>query len=158
MRFISMFRRARGRAAQLIVAVDAAERAGAKWVTGDLALPVSAIWGEFSLPAGEYTFIVPSWSPLGVVYVQRDGRDALVVATAVEERPGTHMDELTLVRRAAHYFVQSLELRDPAIVLHFDVPIGEPASPDPRWRHETPTGPRAHPADGSIDGPVTAGV
>lgn len=126
MRFLPMFRRTRERTARLVVAVDAAKRAGVGWVIGDLTLPVPTVWGEFLLPAGYCEFMVPSWSRLGVVYLERPGHDALVLAKSVEERPSIRTSEVVLVRRGSRFSASSLALRDPGIVLHFDLAI--PAS------------------------------
>ena len=122
MRLISRFRQLRHFPERLNVSVEAAPRAGASWLTGDIDLPVAVIWGEFYLPAGEYAFIVPRWSERTVVYVHRPGHGALVEAESVEERRTAGSCALTLVRVGRRYYARSLELAEPAIVFRFGVP------------------------------------
>jgi len=102
------------------VAIDAGAPSRSGWVTGGIALPIPAAWGDSAVPAGEYTLVVPSWAPLAMVYIQGITHDSVVFATSVEAQARSRTSELRLARTGTTYCVRSLTLGDPGLVLHFE--------------------------------------
>lgn len=110
----------------LRVAVAAGAPSSSGWITGAISLPVTAAWGDSTVPAGAYTLVVPSWPRLAMVYVQGAGHDAVIFAASVEGRSRPRAAGLTLARVGESYRVRSLELKNPGVVFHFDDPRAVP--------------------------------
>jgi len=132
MRVISNLRRLPVHASSLVIAVGASTPSLSGRVMGGFTLPVAAKWGRHSLPAGDYTFVVPSAASRAWIYLRR-GDDAFVLFAAFAE-PASRgpMNELRLDYDGRGYHVRSLKLRDAEKVFFFDAGKPEPLPPAAR--------------------------
>jgi hypothetical protein len=92
--------------------------ANAQTVAGKFTLPVKAHWGQATLPAGDYSFVLERW-PDAKIQVIRAGKP---VAFVVDQ--GTSMDasgasSMTVVRNGAGYSICDLNLPGIGKVLHY---------------------------------------
>jgi hypothetical protein len=94
---------------------------------GSFMLPVAAEWGSRVLPAGEYTFVVPSATSPACVVVRGDRHRAVCFAASVARASGAPMNQICLVYDGSGYRVRSLKLRDAGKTLYFDIRRPEPA-------------------------------
>src|SRR5512145_2214023 len=85
------------------------------WVIWELDLPVDVRWGDATIRKYRYRVVVPSHRPM--VYLQGADDDALIVAAAVDARPGAGASELLIARDMGRYRVLSLEL--PGLTFQF---------------------------------------
>ena len=126
MRVISNLRRLPVHASSLVIAVGASAPSPSGRVMGGFTLPVAAEWGRHSLPAGDYTFVVPSAASRAWVYLKH-GDDAFVLFAA-SAGPASRgpMNELRLNYDGRGYHVRSLKLRGAEKVFFFDTARPEP--------------------------------
>jgi hypothetical protein len=94
---------------------------------GSFMLPVAAEWGHRVLPAGDYTFVVPSAASPDCVYVRGEHRAVTCFAVSVGKVSGAPMNQICLIYDGSGYRVRSLKLRDAGKILYFDIRRPEPA-------------------------------
>src|SRR5437870_2389992 len=88
---------------------------------GKFTLPVEARWGGSILPAGDYTFTLPSTAAPYVLYVRGEGKAAIIIAAAAETKVVSDHPQLNLVNTGDGYAVRALEA--PALGLTFVYPV-----------------------------------
>jgi hypothetical protein len=76
---------------------------------GKFTLPVETHWGSATLPAGDYTFTLPSKSAPYRLYIQGHGGSAIIQATTADQRVISKHPQLNLVDIADSYIVQTFE-------------------------------------------------
>lgn len=76
---------------------------------GKFTLAAKTQWGDVTLPAGEYTFDLPSTSSPYRIYIHGKSIDAIVTAVTVEEAAVLHGARLDLTDVAAVPTVQKFE-------------------------------------------------
>jgi hypothetical protein len=64
---------------------------------GKFTLPFEAHWGAATLPAGDYTFTMPSTSSPYALYVQGEKFNAIIMASAADEKVPSGHAQLNLV-------------------------------------------------------------
>jgi hypothetical protein len=76
---------------------------------GKFTLATDTHWGNVTLPAGDYTFVLPSSSAPYRLYVQGKGIGAIVTATTAMEKVGSGHAQLTMLSTADGYAIQTFE-------------------------------------------------
>ena len=96
---------------------------------GKFTLPVEARWGGSVLPAGDYTFTLPSTAAPYVLYVRGEGKAAIIVAAAAETKVVSDRPQLNLVNTGDGYAVRTLESARPRLDLRLRGPRGQNRRP-----------------------------
>jgi hypothetical protein len=76
---------------------------------GKFTLPVETHWGAATLPAGDYTFALPSNSAPYRLYIQGQGVSAIIQATTADQKVVSERPQLNLVDIADVQTVQTFE-------------------------------------------------
>ena len=76
---------------------------------GKFTLTVETHWGGATLPAGDYTFTLPSNSAPYRLYIQGQGVGAIITAATADQRVVSERPQLNLVDTADGYTVQTFE-------------------------------------------------
>lgn len=76
---------------------------------GKFSLPFEVRWGNAVLPAGEYTFRMPSAIVPYTIFVRGEGKSVIILAASGNDRTVSEKSELTLVKIGDRYVVRSLE-------------------------------------------------
>src|ERR1700676_4437844 len=76
---------------------------------GKFTLAVETHWGGVTLPAGDYTFALPSAIAPYMLYIQGQGGNAIIMATAADEKVVSGHAQLNLVDVANVQNVQRFE-------------------------------------------------
>jgi hypothetical protein len=76
---------------------------------GKFALAVETHWGDTTLPAGDYTFTLPSNSAPYRFYIRGQGTSAIIQANTAEERVVSKRPQLNIVDIADVHTVQTFE-------------------------------------------------
>jgi hypothetical protein len=76
---------------------------------GKFTLPVETHWGAATLPAGDYTFALPSMSSPYRLYVQGQGIGVIITAITADQRVVSERPQLNLVDIADIHTVQTFE-------------------------------------------------
>jgi hypothetical protein len=76
---------------------------------GKFTLPVETHWGAATLPAGDYTFALPSMSSPYRLYIQGQGIGAIITATTADQKVVSERPQLNLVDIADVQTVQTFE-------------------------------------------------
>jgi hypothetical protein len=76
---------------------------------GKFTLPVETHWGAATLPAGDYTFTLPSMSSPYRLYVQGQGIGVIITATTADQGVVSERPQLNLVDIADAHTVQTFE-------------------------------------------------
>jgi hypothetical protein len=103
----------------------AAGSAAAQSARGAFTLPHSVMWQTASVPAGEYEFSLDPKGPSQLMTLrQLDGSRVSFMLLVHNTAPALsgNIDRLVLVSREGKSFVQSLELPNYGLTLHFNVP------------------------------------
>ena len=80
-------------------------------IRGEFTLPFDVHWGEAVLPAGQYTFDLPSTRTPKVIQVRGQSANVLLMAQGTADLPSLTEDSaLTLVRSGGNHIVRSLRL------------------------------------------------
>ncbi len=106
------------------VAVTAGS-AAAQSARGAFTLPHSVLWQDASVSAGEYEFTLDAKGPSELMTLRKlDGGRASFMLLVNNTGPAFsgNIDRLVLVSREGKSFVQSLELPNYDLTLHFNVP------------------------------------
>jgi len=77
---------------------------------GKFTLAVETHWGSAALPAGDYTFTLPSHSAPYRLYIQGQGVSAIIQATTAESIVASKHPQLNLVDIADVYAVETFEV------------------------------------------------
>jgi hypothetical protein len=106
-RFFKSFTKT-GVAALALTALATAGNAGEVY-KGKFALAAKTQWGDVTLPAGDYTFALPSTSFPYRLYIHGETVDAIVMAVTIDEAAVSHGARLDLMDVAAVPAVQKFE-------------------------------------------------
>jgi hypothetical protein len=99
---------------------------------GKFTLPFETHWGGTTLPAGDYTFALPSASYPYKLYIWGQAITAIIMAVGFDEKVASGHVQLNLVDIAEAQIVQTFEAPEPGLTFHF-------ATPTPKYlgRRET---------------------
>lgn len=91
---------------------------------GQFTLPVEARWGLAVLPPGDYTISIDTESihATNRLVVRGAGKSAMVLDYVAEEKEISTHSQLTLVKTAAGYAVQTLDAGEAGLKLSYIVP------------------------------------
>jgi hypothetical protein len=76
---------------------------------GKFTLPVETHWGTATLPAGDYTFALPSTGSPYTLYIRGEKVNAIIMATSTDDRGVSDHAQLNLVDIADVQTVQSFD-------------------------------------------------
>lgn len=83
---------------------------------GKFRLAVETHWGGATLPAGDYTFTLPSSAAPYRLYVQGQGVSAIIMAATADQRVVSERPQLNLVDTADGYTVQTFEAPELGVI------------------------------------------
>jgi hypothetical protein len=89
---------------------------------GKFTLPFETRWGSATLPAGDYTFILPSNSAPYRFYIQGQGASAIIQATTADQKVVSERPQLTLVDIADVHTVQTFEAPELGVTFTYWMP------------------------------------
>jgi hypothetical protein len=89
---------------------------------GKFTLAVETRWGSATLPAGDYTFTLPSRSAPYRFYIQGQGVSAIIQATTAELIVASKRSQLNLVDIADVYAVETFEAPDLGVTFTYWTP------------------------------------
>jgi hypothetical protein len=89
---------------------------------GKFTLAVETRWGSATLPAGDYTFTLPSHSAPYRFYIQGPGVSAIIQATTAEWIVASERPQLNLVDIADVYTVSTFEAPDLGVTFTYWTP------------------------------------
>ena len=92
--------------------------------TGKFTLPFEARWGIAVLTPGDYTISLEldSGRTFNYLLVRGEGKTAMILATLTDQKEISNHSELTVVKTAAGYAVQTLEAGQAGLTLSYPVP------------------------------------
>jgi hypothetical protein len=90
--------------------------------TGKFTLPFQARWGLAVLAPGDYTISMDLDAATKYLVVRGEGKTALIVGIVADRKDTSNHSELTVVKTAAGYAVQSLEAGEAGLTLNYSVP------------------------------------
>ena len=77
---------------------------------GKVTLPVETHWGGATLPAGDYTFALPSKNSPYTLYIHGEGANAMIMAATADDRVVSGQAQLNLVDVADVQTVKTFEV------------------------------------------------
>jgi len=86
---------------------------------GKFTLPFEAHWGGVTLPAGDYTFTLPSNSAPYRLYIQGQGTSAIIQTNTVEERVVSKRPQLNIVDITDVHTVQTFEAPELGVIFTY---------------------------------------
>ncbi len=89
---------------------------------GKFTLPFETHWGSTTLPAGDYTFTLPSNGAPYTLYIQGKGVSAIVVANTADQKIASSHPQLNLVDIAGVQTVQTFEAPALGVTFIFATP------------------------------------
>ena len=89
---------------------------------GKFTLPFETHWDGATLPAGEYTFAIPSASSPYRIYVQGQATSAIVTPVGSDEKVASRHAQLNLVEIADAQNVQTFEAPELGLIFNFATP------------------------------------
>ena len=89
---------------------------------GSFTLPEDVRWANASLPAGDYTFVLPSTSLPAEIILHGPNGSAMILTSATDKRNDGDSSNLTIERRGASRFVSDIYLADLGLHLRYRVP------------------------------------
>ena len=89
---------------------------------GKFTLAVETHWGGVTLPAGDYTFALPSAIAPYMLYIQGQGGNAIIMATAADEKVVSGHAQLNLVDVANVQNVQRFEAPELGLTFSYWTP------------------------------------
>jgi len=89
---------------------------------GKFTLAVETHWGGARLPAGDYTFALPSNSASYRLYIQGQGVSAIIQAAAADQRVVSERPQLNVVDIADVHTVQTFEAPDLGVTFTYWTP------------------------------------
>jgi hypothetical protein len=110
-----------GIAALALVALAASGNAQDAY-KGKFTLPFETHWGSVTLPAGDYTFALPTTSFPYTLYIQGKGGSAIIMASSADEKVVSGHAQLNLVDIADVQNVQTLEAPELGMTFTYSTP------------------------------------
>jgi len=89
---------------------------------GKFTLPFETHWGGATLPAGDYTFTLASATSPYTLYVHGQGGDAIIFATAADEKVVSAHAQLNLVDIADRQNVETFEAPELGLTFSYATP------------------------------------
>ena len=89
---------------------------------GKFTLAVETHWGDTTLPAGDYTFTLPSNSAPYRFYIQGQGTSAIIQANTAEERVVSKRPQLNVVDIADVHAIQTFEVPELGVTFTYWTP------------------------------------
>ena len=89
---------------------------------GKFTLPVETHWEGVTLPAGDYTFALPSTSAPYRLYIWGQGVGAIITAATADQRVVSERPQLNLVDTAVGYTVQTFEAPELGVTFSYLTP------------------------------------
>jgi hypothetical protein len=89
---------------------------------GKFTLTVEINWGGVTLPAGDYTFALPSNSAPYRLYIQGQGTSAIIQANTAEERVASKRAQLNIVDITDVHTVQTFEAPELGVTFTYWTP------------------------------------
>ena len=89
---------------------------------GKFTLPFETRWGGTTLPAGDYTFTLPSWNRPYMLYIRGQAGNAIIMATTTDDRVDSNRAQLNLVDIADVRTVQTLEAPELGLTFIYATP------------------------------------
>ena len=89
---------------------------------GKFTLPFETHWGSATLPAGDYTFVLPSASSPYKLYIRGQATTAIILAVGVDEKVASGHAQLNLVDIADAQNVQTFEAPELGLTFTFATP------------------------------------
>ena len=89
---------------------------------GKFTLPFETHWGSATLPAGDYTFALPSASSPYKLYIRGQATTAIILAVGVDEKVASGHAQLNLVDIADAQNVQTFEAPELGLTFTFATP------------------------------------
>jgi hypothetical protein len=108
-----------GVAALALGALATSGRAQSRY-EGKFTLPFETRWGSATLPAGDYTFTLPSKNSPYMLYIRGQAGSAVIMATTTDDRVDSNRAQLNLADIAGVQTVQTFEA--PELKLTFIYP------------------------------------
>lgn len=92
---------------------------------GKFTLPFETHWGGATLPAGDYTFALPSVSYPYKFYIRGQATTAIIIADGFDEKVASGHAQLNLVDIADAQNVQTLEAPELRLTFNFATPTAK---------------------------------
>jgi CRISPR/Cas system-associated protein Cas5 (RAMP superfamily) len=89
---------------------------------GKFTLPFETHWGGATLPAGDYTFALPSNSAPYRFYIQGQGTSAIIHANTVEKKVVSKRPQLNIVDITDVHTVQTFEASELGVTFTYSTP------------------------------------
>ena len=89
---------------------------------GKFILPFETHWGDATLPAGDYTFTLPSNSVPYRLYIQGKGTSAIVQASRAEQRVASKRPQLNIADITDVHSVQTFEVPELGVTFTYWTP------------------------------------
>ncbi len=89
---------------------------------GKFTLPFETHWGGVTLPAGDYTFALPSRTYPYMLYIQGQGGNAIIMAAAADQKVVSGHAQLNLVDVADVQNVQTFEAPELGLTFSYWTP------------------------------------
>jgi hypothetical protein len=89
---------------------------------GKFTLPVETHWGGATLPAGDYTFALPSTNPPYTLYIRGQAGNATIVAATTDDKVVSSHAQLSLVDIADVQTVQAFEVPELGLTFIYATP------------------------------------
>ena len=89
---------------------------------GKFTLPFETHWGGATLPAGDYTFALPSNSAPYRLYIQGQGVSAIIQATTADQGVVSERPQLNLLDNAVGYTVQTFDAPELGVTFSYLTP------------------------------------
>jgi hypothetical protein len=91
-------------------------------LTGKFTLPFETHWGSVTLPAGDYTFALPTTGFPYTLYIQGKGGNAIIMASAADEKVVSGHAQLNLVNIADVQNVQTFDAPEIGMTFTYSMP------------------------------------
>ena len=118
---------------------------------GKFTLPFEARWGPAVLPAGDYTFTIPSLASPYVIYVRGEEKSAIVIAATADSRVVTSdHTQLNFANIGDEHLIRTFEVPQLGLVFVYGVPAAKRNQAD---RAHAPMRDVSTPATGAFQSP-----
>jgi hypothetical protein len=94
---------------------------------GKFTLAVETHWEGVTLPAGDYTFALPSKSAPYRLYIWGQGVGAVITATTADQRVASERPQLNVVDTAVGYTIQTFEVPELGVTFSYLTPTQKSA-------------------------------
>ena len=89
---------------------------------GKFMLAAETHWGGATLPAGDYTFTLPSWNRPYMLYIRGQAGNAIIMATTTDDRVDSNRAQLNLADIADVQTVQTFEAPELGLTFIYATP------------------------------------